>query len=97
MIGNVIIFSPRHFTRTEGGDAGLRLLPVKEDDDEAQRPGITAPLWRSRTQNREREIGLGRRRQEERKLYFTTREISQTRGSSTVVLVCFAQGVGTYI
>jgi hypothetical protein len=58
-------------------------------DDEAQRPGITAPLWRSRTQNREREIGLGRRRQEERKLYFTTREIFQTRDSSTVVLVCF--------
>jgi hypothetical protein len=42
-------------------------------------------------------VGVGRRRQEERKFYFTTREIFQTRGSSTVVLLCFAQGIGTYI
>jgi hypothetical protein len=42
-------------------------------------------------------IGVGRRRQEERKFYFTTRGISQTKSSSTVVLMCFAYGVDTYI
>jgi hypothetical protein len=42
-------------------------------------------------------VRVGRRRQEERQLYFTTRGISKLGAPLTVVLVCFAHEVGIYL
>jgi hypothetical protein len=42
-------------------------------------------------------VSVSRWRQEERKLYFTIWRIPKLGAPLTVVLVCFAHGVGTYL
>jgi hypothetical protein len=42
-------------------------------------------------------VRVGRRRQEERKLYLTTRGIPKLGAPLTVILVCFAYRVSIYL